>query len=516
MKNKAIFKPYSQHQGMLFPPSLEEMIAQDHLVRVVNDLIDQLDIELLLKEYKGGGTSSFHPRMMLKVWVYGYIVRVYSCRNVAKALRENIPFMWLAGMQQPDFRTLNDFRTNRMKSVIKEVFTQVVLFCLKERYIDLSVLYTDGTMYQANANKFKAVWRKNTARYKESVLRKIDELMLDIDKENDNENKILGDKNLLETGSHRVSNSTELKEKIGRLSQEINAEQLSKNKKKVLHRTKRELAKQADKLEKYEAQEDMLGARNSYSKSDTDATMMRSKDKQLLPCYSVQNSCQNQIIVHYSIGQNPNDATQFGPHLESLPEPLIPKAILADSVYGTQINYELLESKTIESYLMYPNFHQEQKAKRKSISFIKDAFIYNPDEDTYTCPNQEKLVLIHDRTITLRNETTTQEKQYQAKNCSACPYYAKCCKGKGNRTLNVRPRYEELKEKARKNLTEEIGIQLRKQRGVEVETPFGDIKFNQGHRRMVLRGKNKVSTEVGWISLAHNIKKIKNLMKKVA
>lgn len=135
MKKRAVFKPYIQHQTVLLPPSLEELIPQDHLVRVVNFVIDQLDIDPLLAEYKGGGTSSYHPRMMLKAWVFGYMMKVHSCRTLAKALREHIPFMWLAGMQQPDFRTLNDFRTKRMKGVIGDVFKQVVLFCLKRNIL---------------------------------------------------------------------------------------------------------------------------------------------------------------------------------------------------------------------------------------------------------------------------------------------------------------------------------------------------------------------------------------------
>jgi ABC-2 type transport system ATP-binding protein/transposase len=102
------------------------------------------------------------PALMLKVWVFGYVMKVHSCRRLAKALREHIPFMWLGGMQTPDFRTLNDFRTNRMKEVIGDVFKQVVLFCVEQNYIDLSALFTDGTKYQANGNKHKAVWRKNT------------------------------------------------------------------------------------------------------------------------------------------------------------------------------------------------------------------------------------------------------------------------------------------------------------------------------------------------------------------
>ncbi|MGH2552500.1 MAG: IS1182 family transposase [Chitinophagaceae bacterium] len=516
MSNKAVFKPYMQHQGFLLPPSLEELIAKDHMVRVVNDLVDKLDIDLLVSEYKGGGTSSYHPRMMLKSWVFGYVMKVHSCRRLARALREHIPFMWLSGMQQPDFRTLNDFRTNRMKEVIAEVFKQVVMFCVEEKYIDLSALFTDGTKYQANGNKHKAVWKKNTQRYKENVLSKLDGLLAQIEEENEAENKKYGNKDLEETGSHAVSNSSELNEKIGALSKKINEQQQNKKKKKELEKVARQIDRQAEKLVKYENQEAALADRNSYHKTDQDATMMRSKEDQLLPCYNVQNSCQNQIILHYTVGQNTNDATEFKAHLESLPEELKPDALLADSIYGTEVNYELLAKEQIENYLMYPSFHAEQKKNFGKEIFRKENFPYDKTTDTYTCPNQQPLTLQREGEVTLKNKSKTYEKHYQATGCAQCPFYQQCCKGKSDRTIQIRPRLEFFKQQARANLTGEKGIKLRKQRGVDVETPFADIKHNQGHRRLELRGLKKVTVEVGWINLAHNVKKINTFMKKAA
>lgn len=513
MKKRAVFKPYIQNQTVLLPPSLEELVPQDHLVRVVNFVIDQLDIDPLLAEYKGGGTSSYHPRMMLKSWVFGYMMKVHSCRTLAKALREHIPFMWLAGMQQPDFRTLNDFRTKRMKGVIGDVFKQVVLFCLKEKYIDLSMLFTDGTKYQANANKHKAVWRKNTIRYKEGVLQKVDALLMQIDKENEAENKKYGSKDLMETGSHVVTNSVDLKKEMKELGERINQEQADKIKKKQLKKIVTQLNNHGEKLVKYEDQEALLETRNSYNKTDTDATMMRSKDGQLLPCYNVQHSCQNQIIVHYSVGQNTNDSTEFKPHLESIPEELAPKAILGDSIYGNLTNYKLLEENEIENYLMYLSFHREQKPSFTKEIFRKENFTYNEKEDTYTCPNQQSLSLKWSGNITLRNGTQTEEKHYQAFHCKQCPFYKECCKGEGNRIIKFRPEYEFYKDQARKNLTGVEGTVYRKQRGVEVETPFADIKHNQGHRRMILRSKEKVAIEIGLICLAHNLKKINFFLK---
>jgi hypothetical protein len=244
--------------------------------------------------------------------------------------------------------------------------------------------------------------------------------------------------------------------------------------------------------------------------------MMRSKDDQLLPCYNVQTSCQNQIIVHYTVGQNTNDASEFKAHLESMPQKFKPDVILADSIYGTEANYELLEKAEIENYLMYPSFHAEQKPGFSKQIFRKENFPYNETTDNYTCPNGQTLTLIWEGEVTLKNKTKTYEKHYQAAGCAQCPLRQQCCKSENNRTLTFRPRLEFFKQQARAHLTSEKGIKLRKQRGVDVETPFADIKHNQGHRRFELRGLKKVTVEMGWVNLAHNVKKINTFLKKAA
>ncbi len=109
-KGKVVFKPYHQNQMDLFPPSLESLIPENHLVRLINSAIDQMELSPVTESYKGGGTSSYHPRMLMKVLVYAYSQQIYSSRQIAKALRENVNFMWLSGGNRPDFRTINRFR----------------------------------------------------------------------------------------------------------------------------------------------------------------------------------------------------------------------------------------------------------------------------------------------------------------------------------------------------------------------------------------------------------------------
>ena len=148
-RTKVVYKDYSPNQILLLPPSLEEMIDPNHPVRVVNQVIDSLDIEKLLKKYKGGGCSSYHPRLLLKVLVYGYLTNQYSSRKIEQALYQNIHFMWLSGMSYPDHNTINRFRSDRLNAVLKEVFSQVVLLLVENGHITLKEAYLDGTKIEA-------------------------------------------------------------------------------------------------------------------------------------------------------------------------------------------------------------------------------------------------------------------------------------------------------------------------------------------------------------------------------
>ena len=150
---KIVFKELTSNQNVLFPVSLSEKIAPNHPVRVVNSVVDALDIGCLLRAYKGGGTSSYHPRMMLKVLFYAYLNNIYSCRKIEKALQENIYFMWLSGNSTPDFRTINDFRGKRLKEHIKSLFSAIVLLLQESGYVSLDVQYIDGTKVESASLK---------------------------------------------------------------------------------------------------------------------------------------------------------------------------------------------------------------------------------------------------------------------------------------------------------------------------------------------------------------------------
>ena len=169
MKAKVVFKTYDQSQLSLLPPSYDDLVPVNHPVRIVNTIIDQIDISALERSYKGGGTSSYHPRMLLKVIIYAYLRNMYSSRKIEQALQENIHFMWLSGQSKPDHNTINDFRGKRLKGKFKNIFNQVVLLLADQGVLSLKELFVDGTKIEANANRFTFVWGKSIKNSKERI-----------------------------------------------------------------------------------------------------------------------------------------------------------------------------------------------------------------------------------------------------------------------------------------------------------------------------------------------------------
>jgi transposase len=192
------------NQPHLLPASYDELIDAEHLVRVVNCVIDELDLDALMARYKGGGTSSYHPRMLLKVLVYGYCSKVYSSRKIAAALRENIHFMWLSGENRPDYRTITIFG-HRMKVSMK--YLEVLEYLIEAGYVKLEHCFADGTKIEADGNKHKVVWAKRRENYEKRVQEQIQELLKHIEQVNEEEQAEYGDKDLPERGEEAV-NST--------------------------------------------------------------------------------------------------------------------------------------------------------------------------------------------------------------------------------------------------------------------------------------------------------------------
>lgn len=509
---KIVFKKDRRDQLLLLPPDLSSLIPENHIVRVVDKVIDQVKLTPLLETYKGGGTSSYPPRMMLKIITYAYIEKIYTNRPMEKALRENINFMWLSGMNTPDYSTINNFRFKRLKKAVEDVFGSVIEIMIESGYVKAENLFVDGTKIEANAGRYTYVWKKNVERYSSVIKERVSDLLKRIDKLQQEEDAEYGNRNLEEIEGEITS------ERIEKVVAEINQKLSKTSHSNVVSSDVKKLQKEyLPKVKKYEDQSKKLGGRNSCSKTDPDATFFRMKEDslnsgQLKPAYNVQIATENQFILGYGIYQKADDTRVFIPFLKKVKSQIktLPRNIVADAGYGSEENYSYINNNKLVSYVKYNNYDYEKTSEYRNRKFLSSHFVYQPDIDQYICPNGQILNYITTRKVTSDDGYKSQRRLYQSKTCSTCLDRDNCCKGKNDRTIEVSPKLIKFKLKTKQNLESKKGTKLRSQRGVDVESVFGQIKHNRQFRRFYTKGLENVNTEWGLISIAHNIKKMAN------
>jgi transposase len=507
MGAKVVFKPYDPDQLTFLPYKLEELVPAGHPVRIVKQVVDEIDVKPVSRKYKGGGASSFHPRLMLKLLVYGYLTNTYSSRKLEEQAQQNVHFMWLLGMKKPDHNTINRFRSEKLSGVLKQIFSQIVQLLAAEGIVSLKeAVFTDGTKIESVAGKYTFVWGKSIIKNKDRMKMQLDELWQyaqDIAKEE------LKDTAPLEYGQ---INPQKVKETISKINAAL------EDKEEVSAKVKQKL-KYAGKhwpqnLSKYDEQEKLLDGRNSYSKTDTDATFMRMKEDhmlngQLKPAYNLQISTQEQFILNYTLHQTSTDYQTLPLHIQQY-ETLyntLPEAVVADAGYGSDENYGILHGKGIEAYIKYNTFDKEQKEGIKA--FSNDSLHYNEIENYLVCPMGQRMAHIGDGQRITSSGYVQLISRYQAQNCHKCPMRGVCHNRQGNRIVEVNHSLREHKQAAKQRLNTEQGIKYRKRRPADVEPVFAALKHNHGFRRFLLKGMSKTEVEIGLLSIAHNLRKWK-------
>lgn len=499
-----LFKALPSNSPSLFPEDIFAKIPVNHPVRLVNEVVDKLNIDHIIGQYKGGGTTCFHPRMMIKVLFYAYLGNIYSCRRIERALQENIHFMWLSGHSTPDYRTINYFRSKRLKGHIQSLFADVVRLLHELGCVSLKVQYIDGTKIESAAGRYTFVWKGSVEKNKAKLEKKIASVLSDIESQIRDDQSELG-----RDETPRAIKSDELRDRVSLLNEKL------KESGKVAQKQLKKLREEhLPRLEKYEQQLSTLGERNSYSKSDEDATFMRLKDDhmqngQLKPAYNTQISTEEQFITHYSIHQSAGDTTTLKDHLDGFEEGYNRQSevVVADAGYGSEENYEMMESKKIEGYVKYNYFHKEQKRPQKNNPFLLQNLYYNKEQDFYVCPMGQKMEFAGKGIRKSTNGYPAQVSYYRAKRCEGCPMRGQCHKAQENRLIEVNHRLNELKARARERLSSETGKYHRSKRPVEVEAVFGQMKSNNRFNRFTMRGLEKVDIEFALMCIGHNLRK---------
>lgn len=513
-------KSYSNKDWLFFLLNPNEDISENDPVRIVDAVVEGLDLSGFKKLYRERGRCAYHPKMMLKVILYAYMNNIYSCRKIEKVIQRDIHYIWLASQERPDFVTINRFR-NRVKKEINDIFTQVVLLLAERGFITLDVEYVDGTKIESKANKYTFVWRKSVEKNRARLQEKIRVLLGQID-------DVIAQDKAAEAESVEFTPETlntlidELKDALAAGPEPADKEQRKRQREKK--RRIKELEKHRDKLGEYDGRLEQLGGRNSMSKTDPDATFMRMKEDamnngQTKPGYNLQLSAENQFITDFALFPNPTDTLTLIPFFNSFLNRYghLPPVAVADSGYGSEENYRFMDEAGMEAYVKYNRFHLEQRPRYKPDPFHHDNFHYNADGDYYVCPMGQHMTRVGTSHSKTASGYRSENARYRAQNCKGCPLRCLCYKAKGDRrTIEVNHRLNQYKRKARELLTSEEGIRHRGRRCIEPEAVFGQMKSNMAYRRFRHFGKDKVTMDFAFFAIAFNIKKMCSKIEKQA
>jgi transposase len=505
---------------IILPLDLERKLQENDIAYTVNDLVESIPEDAFACFLRETGYPAYHPRMMMKIILCAYTQSVFSGRKIEELLKDSVRMMWLAQGNEPSYRTINRFRVHpEVKELLHQCFVQFRCQLVQEKLIDEEAIFIDGTKIEANANKFTFVWRKSIEKYSADLVDKSNQLYDELLR-----NEIIPE---IERESTDELNSDDLakvieklEEKIEEYDQKIDSSGDVNERKRL--RSERKTPKQYRKQfqdfvarkQKYQHDMEIFGERNSYSKTDHDATFMRMKDDymkngQLKPGYNVQIATEGQYALSYDVFPNPTDTRTLSPFLDHIEKHFfeLPKYIVADAGYGSEQNYEdVLENR---KRITYNTYRKEKKKKEKTNPFNIANWEYNEEDDAFTCPNGKQLTFRYRSNRTDRGGFKREFKVYECEDCSDCPFRSQCTKAKegNNRRILYNQKWEQQKEMIRQQLSEEKTGKIYGKRKIDVEPVFGFLKANLRFTRMSVRGKEKVENELGFAFLAVNLRK---------
>ena len=484
-----------RHGQLVFALNSEIMLPENAPVRLTSAQLEELDYEKLYRAYSPRGRKSkVDPRVMFKVMVYGYQCGIYSSRKLEEACHYRIDFMWLLGdAQVPDHATFARFRTGRCVEAVEDLFYQYVKLLEKQGETDHEVVFIDGTKLESSAGRYTFCWRGSIEKYLEKTREKVLQL----------------------TGIKKLCL---LQEYLEQQRESIVFIHGKGKRQSAEQRRWEELNELSKRWEGYENSLKIMGeSRNSYSKTDPDATFMRMKDDhmrngQLKPAYNVQIAVNSEYITGIDVFSDRNDYGTLVPFLKNTQQHHGSryKEVTADAGYESLENYLFLERNGQVSFIKPTNYDARKTKKfKKQIGRIEN-MTYDSEEDCFICAEG--------RTLRLRQETTELQNghfittaHYRCENCKDCPRRSACCQSKDPekpKKITLNKTFWERRAQSQSNITSERGICLRMCRSIQVEGTFALLKTDFGFRRFLTRGKQNIRTELFFLAMAFNLKKL--------
>jgi transposase len=492
-------------------------------VVVFDEIMKGIDIEKYLRPIENRiGRPRYNPVRILKVILFGFMDGGYaSLRELEDRCRYDIRYKYLMEQEMPSYRTFGHFIKDYLEDSVEELFLMINKELFERDGVDLEHLYIDGSKYEANANKYSWVWKKATEKSRYRLYKKITELIEDI-----NEGLAWSGKKISTNTEYVPDYLDEVAEQYAILWQfDEKTFVHGKGKHQSIQQRQYEWLRQyADKLREYVEKIEICGPeRNSYSKTDRDATFMRIKkdymgNDQLLPAYNVQIAVADEYIATVDVNHYRSDMDCFVPLMERFHKTygFYPKYPVADAGYGSLNNYLYCEQKGMEKYMKFTMFKKETEDKNyRENPFRAENFPIDSD-GTMRCPNGKAFIFQY-RQHVKGNTYGRQEEIYRCEDCSGCPYAEKCKKTEGNRTVRINQELTAMHREVIQNLESIHGALLRMNRSIQAEGSFGVMKYDRWYKRIVRKGLRWVKLEILLVSLGHNLYKYHNrLMKKKA
>lgn len=511
---KLTTKDYTEFQQVYqlkLPLELEMLVPVDDSVRLLSHMLEGLDYSKLYQAYSiKGRKPAVDPKIMFKVLTYAYMNGIYTSHKIEQSCRRDINFLWLlAGCKAPDHATVARFRQKYLATAIDDLFYQMVNGLYEMGETQFENIFIDGTKIEANANRYTFVWKSAVSKNELKMFEKIKQLISEI--------------NLNEIQDFTVS-ARSLTTDISRILVFLNEKKISEKiefvhgigkRKTQLQRWMEQLEEFKTRQERYNESNQLFQGRNSFSKTDTDATFMHMKDdhmrnSQLKPGYNVQIGVESEYVTGVGIFQDRNDIATLIPMLEKMRENLgrTYTNVIADSGYESEENYLYLEKNCQIPYIKPQTYEIWKKKSFKNDISKRENMNYDAKTDEYTCHNSKKLRKIGTTHKTFKTGYSSEITLYECESCEGCPYKNKCTKATGNRRMQVSKTFVEKRNVSFQNIMSETGIQLRVNRSIQVEGAFGVLKNDYNFTRFLTRGKTSVKTEFMLLCFGYNINKL--------
>lgn len=492
-------------------------IPDNDPVRLISQFVEEMDLTALYDTYERMPSEKYaSPEIMMKIMLYAYHERKdISSRTIEKNCRRDINYMYLLeGRQAPDHAAIARFRTKHFGKCAERFLSQMSRMLLELEQITTTEVFIDGTKIEASANKYTFVWKKSVTKHQARLLQKTALLVGEII--NTYGMKPLWQKKVKKHHVKKVLKNLKSKAK----EMELTFVSGRGCRKDQLQKDIEDLETALAKIKEYEGKLHKCGTRNSYSKTDPDATFMHMKDDhmmngQLKPAYNIQHAVNSGFIVAAGVYPNPTDVLTLQPFVEQMEESLKIqfKRIVADAGYESEENLVFLKRKNIEAYIKPANYEQLGTKKFAKEIGRKENMYYDKDGDFYICHNGKKVEKTGVKIRKTSSGYLREETHYECHECSGCPYKEKCLKGKNwkkplekrYKKLTVSRLFEELRAEEYRLINSEEGKKLRMNRSIQAEGCFADIKGDSGFTKFLCRGSENVYAEYVLYAMAHNL-----------